>query len=133
MKIGELAQRSGVSIDAVRYYERRGVLPRAERTASGYRVFDEESVVRLDLVRQLQDLGFTLEEVVDALQAHDRGNATCASERWRLVLVGDRIDRKVKELQRTRRMIRATLAACDDGCCRLSMATAQGAPDHGTG
>jgi DNA-binding transcriptional MerR regulator len=133
VKIGELAKRSGVSIDAVRYYERRGVLPPAERTPSGYRVFDEESVVRLDLVRQLQDLGFTLDEVVDALLAHDRGDATCASERWRLELVGDRIDRKVGELQRTRRMIRATLAACDDGRCRLSSVAAQPGSDQGTG
>ena len=120
MKIGELAQRSGVSIDAVRYYERRGVLPRADRTASGYRVFGEESVVRLGLVRQLQDLGFTLDEVVDALHAHDRGGATCASERWRLEPVVDRIDHKIKELQQTRRLIRATLAACEDGNCRLA-------------
>jgi DNA-binding transcriptional MerR regulator len=120
MKIGEVAQRAGVSIDAIRYYERRGVLPRAERTASGYRVFGEESVSRLGLVRRLQNLGFTLDEVVDALQAHDRGGATCASERWRLEHVGDRIDGKIKELQRTRRTIRAALAACDDGRCRLS-------------
>jgi DNA-binding transcriptional MerR regulator len=120
VKIGELARRSGVSIDAVRYYERRGVLPRAKRTASGYRVFGPEYVERLDLVRQLQELGFTLDEVVDALLAHDRGDATCESERWRLELVGDRIDRKIKALQQTRRAIRATLAACHDGQCRLS-------------
>ena len=120
MKIGEVAQRSGVSIDAVRYYERRGVLPRAERTASGYRMFGEDSVARLGLVRRLQDLGLTLDEVVDALQAHDAGGATCASERWRLELVAERIDGKIKELQRTRRTIRATLTACDEGCCRLA-------------
>jgi len=120
MRIGEVAQRAGVSIDAIRYYERRGVLPRAERTASGYRVFAEESVTRLGLVRQLQELGFTLDEVVDALQAHDRGGATCSSERWRLEQVGDRIDGKIKELQRTRRTIRAALAACDGGRCRLA-------------
>jgi DNA-binding transcriptional MerR regulator len=120
MKIGELARRSGMTIDAIRYYERRDVLPRAERTASGYRLFGEEAVVRLDLVRQLQDLGFTLDEIVDALQAHDRGDATCASERWRLERVGDRIDHKIKELQRTRRTIREALAACEAGCCRLS-------------
>jgi DNA-binding transcriptional MerR regulator len=120
MKIGELAKRSGVSIDAIRYYERNQVLPRAERTASGYRLFGEEAVVRLDLVRRLQDLGFTLDEVVDALQAHDRGDATCDSERWRLERVGDRIDHKIKELQRTRGAIRQTLAACDAGRCRLS-------------
>ena len=120
MKIGEVAQRAGVSIDAVRYYERRGVLPRAERTASGYRVFGDESVTRRGLVRQLQDLGFTLDEVVDALHAHDTGHATCASERWRLEQVGDRIDDKIRVLQRTRRTIRATLAACEDGSCRLA-------------
>jgi len=120
MKIGEVAQRTGVSIDAVRYYERRGVLPRAERTASGYRLFTEDVIARLELVRQLQELGLTLDEVVDALQVHDLGDATCASERWRLEQVGDRIDAKIKELQRTRRMIRATLAACKGGSCRLS-------------
>jgi DNA-binding transcriptional MerR regulator len=120
MKIGELARRAGMSIDAVRYYERRGVLPRADRTPAGYRLFGVEAVTRLDLVRQLQDLGFTLDEVVDALQAHDRGGATCASERWRLETVGDRIDRKINDLQRMRRAIRATLAACDAGCCRLT-------------
>lgn len=119
MKIGELARRSGVSIDAIRYYERRDVLPRADRTASGYRVFGEEAVVRLDLVRQLQELGFTLDEIVDALQAHDSGDATCASERWRLERVNDRIDRKIKELQGTRRTIRDALAACEAGCCRM--------------
>lgn len=120
MKIGEVARRSGVSIDAVRYYERRGVLPHAERTASGYRVFGEDAVARLALVRRLQDLGLTLDEVVDALQAHDAGGATCASERWRLELVAARIDAKIKELQQTRRTIRATLAACDEDRCRLA-------------
>ena len=124
MKIGEVARRAGVSIDAVRYYERRGVLPRAERTGSGYRMFNEDVVARLELVRQLQDLGLTLDEVVDALQVHDRGDATCASERWRLEQVGDRIDAKIKELQRTRRRVRATLAACKSGHCQLSRSIA---------
>jgi DNA-binding transcriptional MerR regulator len=85
-------------------------------------------VARLDLVRRLQDLGFTLDEVVDALHAHDRGDATCASERWRLERVGDRIDRKIRELQRTRRTIRGALAACDAGRCRLS-SPADGPPE----
>lgn len=119
VKIGELAKRSGVSVDAIRYYERRGVLPRAERTDSRYRVFSEESVARLTLVRQLQDLGFTLDEVTDALQAHDSGNATCETERWRLEQVSERIDQKIRDLQGTRQSIQATLADCERGACRL--------------
>ena len=120
MRIGELATRTGVSIDAVRYYERRGVLPRADRTEAGYRLFASDTVVRLGMVRQLQDLGFTLDEIVDALQTHDRGGATCASERWRLEQVANRIDERIKDLQRTRRAVRSTLAACHNGRCRLS-------------
>lgn len=119
VRIGELARRSGLSVDAIRYYERRGVLPRAERTDARYRVFGEESVARLALVRQLQDLGFTLDEVTDALQAHDRGSATCDTERWRLEQVSERIDQKIRDLQRTRRAIQATLADCERGACRL--------------
>ena len=119
MKIGELATRSALSVDAVRFYERRGVLPRADRTASGYRMFTDADVDRLGLVRQLQDLGLTLDEVVEALQAFDRGGATCESERWRLEAVATRIDERIRLLRMTHRTITAALAACDAGACGL--------------
>lgn len=119
MRIGELAKRSGVSIDTIRYYERRGVLPSAARTAAGYRLFPVETVERLGLVRQLQDLGFTLDQVVEALHAHDLGGATCESERWRLEQVSQHIDIRLAELTATRRRIRAALAACERGACRF--------------
>lgn len=119
MRIGELAMRSGVSIDAIRYYERRDVLPRAERTESGYRIFDESAVERLAMVRQLQDLGFTLDEITDALAAHDRGGATCQSERWRLEAVAERLDQRIAQLQATRHQLRTALARCGTDECRL--------------
>jgi DNA-binding transcriptional MerR regulator len=119
MRIGELAARSGVSIDAIRYYERRDVLPRAARTESGYRLFDESALDRLAMVRQLQDLGFTLDEITDALAAHDRGGATCESERWRLESVAERLDQRIAHLQATRRSLRSALAKCGTDDCRL--------------
>lgn len=119
MRIGALSSLTGVSIDAIRYYERRGVLPRAERTESGYRLFGEDFVARLSMVRQLQDLGFTLDEIVEALHAHHGAGATCTSERWRLEAVAARIDERISDLQRTRRAIRSTLAACEAGRCQL--------------
>lgn len=126
MRIGELAQRAGVSIDTVRFYERRGVLPRPERLPSGYRVYDEAIVARLQLARRLQQLGFTLDEVVDALTAHDAGGASCASQRWRLDGVLDRIEARMEELRRLRREVRGVLTACDQGSCLLSDAQAAG-------
>jgi DNA-binding transcriptional MerR regulator len=120
MKIGELAQRVGVSIDTVRFYERRGVLPPAERTASGYRSFTPATVDRLRLARRLQQLGFTLDEVIDALAAHDRGTATCESEQWRLDAVLERIEARIDELRRLRTEVRGVRDACRRGCCALT-------------
>jgi DNA-binding transcriptional MerR regulator len=117
MKIGQVADLAEVSIDTVRFYERRGVLPMPERTASGYRTYTPATVDRIRLARQLQRLGLTLDEIIDALHATDDGDVTCASERWRLEAVLDRIDNKIAELDATRRHVQQVLAACDSGTC----------------
>lgn len=117
MKIGEVAAAAGVSVDTVRFYERRGVLPIPERMASGYRTYAPATVARIQLARRLQALGLTLDEVIDALHVSDRGDASCQSERWRLEAVLDRIDAQVAELQATRREIRRVMTACDQGEC----------------
>ena len=120
MHIGAFAEAAGVSVDAVRFYERRGVLLPAPRTSGGYRTFDQNDLDRVHLARNLQTLGLRVEEVVAALAAHDVDDATCASERWRLEQVETRIDAQMAELRRTRRLIREALAACDSGACRLA-------------
>lgn len=121
MKIGQVAQQAGVSVDTVRFYERRGVLPAADRKPSGYRVFGEATVERIRTAKALQDMGFTLDEVIDALHAHDAGGATCDSERWRLQAVVDRIDAKIVDLQQARRHALDMLQDCRTGQCRLNL------------
>jgi len=125
VKIGQVAREAGVSIDTVRFYERRGVLPAPDRRPSGYRMFTETAVQRIRMARSLQSLGFTLDEVIDALRAHDAGGATCDSERWRLEAVVDRIDTRIAELRQARRNTMKILDECDAGRCRF--APAQGA------
>lgn len=120
MRIGRFAEAVGVSVDAVRFYERRGVLGPAPRTAAGYRTFDQRDLERIRLARQLQGLGLTVEEVVGTLAAHDAGGATCASERWRLEQVEARIEAQMAELRRTRRLVRQALADCEAGHCRIT-------------
>jgi DNA-binding transcriptional MerR regulator len=119
MKIGEFANVVGVSIDAIRFYERRGVLRPAPRTAGGYRTFAQQDLDRVMLARQLQRLGLTIDEVVDALAAHEGNGATCTSERWRLEQVESRIDAQMAALSHTRQLIHDTLEACDAGRCLL--------------
>ena len=120
MRIGEIANRSGVTVDTVRFYERLGVLPSPEREPSGYRDYAPETVERIQLTRELQAIGFTLNEVIDALAAHDAGGATCDSERWRLEAVLERVDAKLAELGTLRSRILEARHACAEGRCRFT-------------
>ncbi|WP_149184069.1 MerR family transcriptional regulator [Streptomyces sp. TRM49041] len=82
MRIGELAERAGVTTRTLRYYESRGLLP-ARRTGNGHRVYDEDDLRLLQQIRTLQDFGFDLEETrpfVECLRAgHPAGDACPAS------------------------------------------------------
>ena len=123
MRIGEIANRSGVSVDTVRFYERLGVLPSPEREPSGYRDYVPETVERIQLTRELQATGFTLNDVIDALAAHDAGGASCESERWRLDAVLERVDAKLAELDALRGRIVEARDACEAGRCRFTSLT----------
>src|SRR5262245_66697030 len=122
MKIGEIAAEAAVSVDTVRFYERVGVLPAPARTESGYRNYEPGIVDRILLTRELQAIGFTLTDAVDALAAHDAGGATCESERWRLQAVLDRVDARIAELHALRARIVDAQDACESGDCMFTAA-----------
>gem|GEM_PF-3315744 len=68
-KIGEVAARSGVSIDTLRYYERMGLLPQMARIQSGYRVYDPKTIDRIAFIKRAKGFGFTLDEICDLVRA----------------------------------------------------------------
>ncbi len=78
MRIGEVAERAGVPIKTIRYYEEIGVLASARRLPSGYRDFEPEVVERLRFVRASQALGLTLGEIREIVAYRDHGDAPCA-------------------------------------------------------
>ena len=126
MKIGEIATEAGVTVDTVRFYERVGVLPPPARTESGYRDYERDTIERIKLTRELQAIGFTLTDAVDALAAHDAGGATCESEQWRLQAVLDRVDAKLAELNALRRRIVQAQDACANGQCKFKTPASSG-------
>ncbi|MDT9687422.1 MerR family DNA-binding transcriptional regulator [Streptomyces sp. P9(2023)] len=99
LRISQLAERSGVRPSTLRFYESAGLLP-AERTAAGYRLYDEGSVERLAFISSAKLLGLALEDIRDLLDVRDEG--VCAAVRDRMVpMVADRIadaDRRAAEL-----------------------------------
>jgi DNA-binding transcriptional MerR regulator len=107
-RIGEVSERSGVSIDTVRYYERRHLLPQARRSAGGYRIFTEESIKRVLFIKQAQELGFSLEEIGVLLT--DRG---CVRVRDLLDVKVAELDARVKSLQSFREKLSQYLVECE--------------------
>jgi DNA-binding transcriptional MerR regulator len=120
MSVLQVAEQAEVSVDTVRFYERRGVLPAARRRPSGFREYDASTVERIRIARALQQLGFTLDEVIDALRAHDVGEAAVEDQLWRLDAVIERVDGKIADLQRTRASIVDTVAECRAGRCHVT-------------
>ncbi|GAB2731129.1 heavy metal-responsive transcriptional regulator [Nocardioides pakistanensis] len=76
--IGELADAAGVTSQAVRFYERKGLLPEAERGANGYRVYDESTIARLRFINLAQAAGLTLSEIRSIIELRDDGTVPCA-------------------------------------------------------
>jgi DNA-binding transcriptional MerR regulator len=74
---GELAKLAGLSPDSIRHYERIGILPTAPRSGSGYRLYGEEAVQRVRMVRSALQMGFSLRELADIVRARDRGEVPC--------------------------------------------------------
>jgi DNA-binding transcriptional MerR regulator len=77
LRSGDLARAARVSPDTIRHYERIGILPRASRTDSGYRVYPASAVERVLAVRRAPRIGFTLAQLADVLKARDAGGAPC--------------------------------------------------------
>lgn len=77
LRTGSLAAKAGVNIETIRYYERRGLILQPERTASGYRIFDEEDLKRLRFIKEAQALGFSLKDIRELLDLRLAPRRSC--------------------------------------------------------
>ena len=113
MRVGEVAERAGVNVETLRYYERRGLLPAPERTPSGHRRYDEETVRFLGAIKEAQGVGFTLAEIAEYLRAARRSGAPSEALRVRMAAKIDQIDARVAALRRMRdELARVVGCAC---------------------
>jgi DNA-binding transcriptional MerR regulator len=78
---GEIARRAGVSVDTLRHYERRGLLPPPARLANGYRLYPAAALERVLLIQRALAVGFTIGELAKLLRERDAGHAPCAEVR----------------------------------------------------
>ncbi len=124
--IREVAARSGVSVHTLRYYERVGLLPRADRSSSGYRLYPVEAVRRVRLVRILRSLGFRIHELRSLAAVVDRRFPRGAF-RARLRSKRDEVGGRLKDLRDAWKLLDALQACRCRGDCALVVRLLDGA------
>ncbi|MFD1930790.1 MULTISPECIES: MerR family transcriptional regulator [Nonomuraea] len=110
LRTGQVAEAAGVNAQTLRYYHRRGLLEEPRRSNGGHRLYPEETVTRLRMIKAAQRLGFTLEEVADLVEATARPRL-----RARTSAKLAEVERKIADLRAVREtLIQAVDAGCDD-------------------
>jgi Hg(II)-responsive transcriptional regulator len=110
---GETAERAGVNVQTVRYYERRGLLPEPPRTSGGFRQYEPEHVDRIRFIKRAQELGFTLDEAGELLDLRATPEADRADVRAVAQEKQEEIRHKIRDLQRMQSTLDDLIAACE--------------------
>jgi MerR family copper efflux transcriptional regulator len=113
MQIGIVAKKIGLSVDAIRFYERNALLPRPPRTQGGFRRYSESDVDTLAFIRRVQGLGFKLSEIRGLLNLRGNRLQPCAPVRRRLEEKLSDVQRKLGDLQKLEHELRLALRSCN--------------------
>ena len=111
LKIGDVAQKAGVSVHTVRYYEKEGLLEGPLRSTGGFRLYGQATVERLLFIQKAKEFGLTLEEIKQITHCGDKGLGPCCD--LTVKLFNEKIkelEAKVKELNETKRKIKGLVA-----------------------
>jgi DNA-binding transcriptional MerR regulator len=114
LKIGDVSKRSGVGIEALRFYEKSGLLDKPSRTFSGYRVYGEEVLERLAFIKRAQALGFSLDEIRRIVDDARKGESPCDEVREIVRRRMAELDERLRELNRYRKELKHTLEEWDE-------------------
>ena len=113
MQIGTVGKRVGLSVDAIRFYERNALLPPPPRTQGGFRQYSENDVETLNFIGRVQNLGFTLKEVRELLELRQSRLQPCAPVRRRLDEKLADVQQKVSDLQKLEHELCLALRSCN--------------------
>lgn len=133
LTIGELANRAHMTTDALRYYEREGLLLPQRRTEAGYRLYEEEALRRLRFIKHAQECGFSLAEVRELLELQVRDEACCNDVRSRAVTKKLQLEHKIKALKVMSAALSDLIETCEGGANPLDDCPILGALEAAVG
>ena len=112
LKIGEIAKLSGVSVETVRFYERRGLIEEPPRTESGYRQYSRSTANRILFIKRTQELGFTLKEIKELLKIASNNTMGCGEIRNFSQSKIIQISEKIKHLKKLKKGLEILVKNC---------------------
>ena len=119
LTIGQLAKKTGVNTETIRYYERRGLIPKPSRRESGYRQYTQDTVTRIQFIKRAKELGFSLREILELLSLRFDPDTTCGDIKKRAEIKIADIEEKIRILRRMKRaLITLTMECKDSGPAR---------------
>jgi len=125
LSTGQLATRVGVNVETIRYYERRGLLPKPTVRASGYRCHSEADVARFSLIQTAKSLGFTLTEIGELIEIRAAQGHPCESLRFVAENKIKELSVRITELQSARDRLEQLIETCgNSGQCRQQLVQA---------
>ncbi len=109
-QIGDVARKSGVSVDTIRYYEKEGLLSQPIRSEGGFRIYSEETIERIRFIRKAQTFGLTLAEIKEIMTESRKGLERCCHHVNRVFSrkLGE-LEIKIKELQAMKKSLRTLM------------------------
>lgn len=112
LTIGQVARRTGVGVETVRFYERQGLLEEPARKDSGYRQYEGGVVARLHFIRRAKELGFSLKEIKELLALRVDPTTTCAEVKSRAEAKLADVEAKIQALRRMQKVLQKLTTAC---------------------
>jgi len=112
-QIGEMARKIGVQPESIRYYERIGLLPKPRRGTGGYRLFSRDDLGRVELIKKMQALGFSLDQIRRMLELKFTHGHSCQHVRDGLRQKLEAIDRQIADLRAFRKDVAQALKTCE--------------------
>ena len=124
MRIGKASREAGVNVQTLRYYERRGLLPKTSRLASGYREYDPATVALVRFIKNAQELGFTLSEISELIELRANRSQTDEDVRQLAMRKIEAIDRRIRQLTQMKDELanlveRCNATRCKPGCVMI--------------
>src|SRR5205823_15080204 len=113
LQIGQVARKTGVSIDAIRFYEKAGLLPQPARSQGGFRLYRQQEISDIEFIRKAQQLGFSLSEIRELFSIRRQPREVCVHVRDLIALKLGVVRAKLNELAGMEASLAAALKQCE--------------------